>query len=31
MMLETKCVGHPFAARVGHEDLNAMIVVCSMQ
>ncbi len=30
MMLEKERVGDPFAARVGHEDSNATIVICSM-
>ncbi len=31
MMLEMECVGDHFAARVGHEDSNATIVVCGMR
>jgi hypothetical protein len=31
MMLETECVGDPFAAIVSHVDSIAMIVICSMQ
>ncbi len=31
MMLETEHVGDPFAARVGHKDSNAMIVVCGIR
>ncbi len=30
-MLEMECVNDPFAACVGHEDSNAMIVICGMQ
>jgi hypothetical protein len=30
MMLETERVSDPFAAHVGHEDSNAMIVICGM-
>jgi hypothetical protein len=30
-MLKTECVSDPFAAPVGHEDSNAMIVICGMQ
>ncbi len=28
MMLEMERVGDPFAAHVGHEDSNAIIVIC---
>jgi hypothetical protein len=31
MMLETERVGDPFVACVGHEDLNAAIVIRGMQ
>jgi hypothetical protein len=31
MALEMECVGYPFTARVGHEDSNATVGICSMQ
>jgi hypothetical protein len=31
MMLDLECVGDPLAARVGHKNSNAMIVICGMQ